>query len=96
MPALWCLPVGSTTTPGWCFLARFPFPLPPGTWLPLSQERLPGPESRPALREFLQVDSGLGRASPSGGPGRTCAGHVHGIQVCSVVAVAADAVGGPF
>lgn len=33
---------------------------------------------------------------PSWGPGRTCAGHVQGVQVCSVVAIAADAVGGPF
>lgn len=29
-------------------------------------------------------------------PGLTCAGHVQGIQVCSVVAIAADTVGGPF
>lgn len=66
MPALWCLPVGSTTTPGWCFLARFPFPLPPGTWLPLSQERLPGPESHPALREFRRWTRGSAGRRPPG------------------------------
>lgn len=55
------------------------------------------PGSRPPLApSFLQGDSGRSGASPSRGPERTCAGHVEGVQVCSVVAVAADTVGRPF
>ena len=99
MPAPWYLYIGRMTTPGtppgWSFGHQHSIPLPQVLVAPRSgRAGYSRTEVQPSLWEFLRVSVNSDVALR--GPGHTCAGHVQRVQVCSVVAIAADAIGGPF